>query len=118
MSPQSSQRNLKDELAQNYVNSLAFMSRIRKVEVIDDTYNIISLLEVVSLWQSESLVFQREVKMEGMGYILGILAIVGPIVGFIITIIFIIMWIVLCRNVGAIRVILLEILEKIKIKQK
>ena len=56
--------------------------------------------------------------MEGMGYILGILAIVGPIVGFVITIIFIIMWIALCRNVGIIRVILLEILENTKIKQK
>lgn len=56
--------------------------------------------------------------MEEMGLILGMLAIVGPIVGFIITIIFIIMWIVLCRNVGTIRVILLEILENIKIKQK
>ena len=56
--------------------------------------------------------------MEGMGYLLGILAIVGPIVGFIITIIFIIMWIVLCRNVGHIRMILLEILENIRIKQK
>lgn len=56
--------------------------------------------------------------MEEMGFILGILAIVGPIVAFIITIIFIIMWIVLCRNVGTIRVILLEILENIKIKQK
>ncbi len=56
--------------------------------------------------------------MEGLGYLLGILAIVGPIVGFVITIIFIIMWIVLCRNVGTIRVILLEILENIKIKEK
>jgi len=55
--------------------------------------------------------------MEGMGYLLGILAIVGPIVGFIITIIFIIMWIVLCKNVGDILRLLIQIQHELSKKE-
>ena len=43
---------------------------------------------------------------EGMGMLIALFVLALPFIGFIVFVIFIAMWIVLCRNVGRIRLIL------------
>ncbi len=59
--------------------------------------------------------------MENAAFGLGFLGLIGAFICFVISVIFIVMWIVLCRNVGDIRRLLVQIqgeLSKKEFKEK
>lgn len=55
--------------------------------------------------------------MEEAALGLGVLGLIGAIICFAISVIFIVMWIVLCRNVGDIRKLLIQIQDELSKKE-